>query len=149
MTIRPFVSSDAAAIEPRPDAFPKREVLAKAGALNVTLDQNTNEAWTLIDLDGRPLAAAGLTLHWTGFASAWGLFSAEVKTRHARDLIEYCRTAIEVCQRDWALQRIEAHCVTGFKTGERFLQFLGFRRLATLRRREFGRDVDLWEMIWP
>lgn len=85
------------------------------------LETNCRIAQTLC-LHNRALACWGLLPLWTGVSEAWMLVTPDIK-KGSKLVVR----ALEAILEDATEHRVQTSVLEGFKTGQKFVEFLGFK----------------------
>lgn len=103
-------------------------------------------AYTCIDRK-KILFCAGIIILWRGVGESWSLCDVEVKN-YPREVLFYQKECLFKEIEANKLHRIQAHCLTTWRSGYRFLERLGFEREGLVRKYDSeGRDYYLYSLI--
>ena len=117
-TLRSFQEADAYVLRNRDGSF--------AGPEQVVAQARRGPAFTA-EVDGRPIAAAGVVLLWPGVGSCWMIVSAELGP-HGRWLTKMTRRFVTDIRRSLGLHRLEALALSTSDRNQRWLERVGFTK---------------------
>jgi hypothetical protein len=110
---------------------------------------STSPGWT-VTCEGRFLCAMGIVAPYPGFGEAWCVAGPEIRGNRAHTLY-FVRTSKRVIlgvARDMGLRRLQATVDATWKEGQKYVEALGFRPEATLRKYgPAGQDVIMYAMF--
>ena len=93
------------------------------------------------------LFCAGIVLIMPGVGEAWSFCDIAVR-KHPRDVLHYQKKYLLKEMEIRKLHRVQAHCLTSWKTAYRFLERIGFQCEGLIRKYDpEGRDYYLYSLI--
>jgi len=103
-------------------------------------------AYTLVDMDGAPLAACGIVLAYEGVGEVWALLSSRGKS-FGRVPVEM-KKIFQKIVKEYGLRRVQAHVNTRHTVSVRFAQWIGMKYEGTCRKCGLnGEDFDRYAWI--
>lgn len=124
-----------------------REIMAMRGAdyrHEFAEDCALLGGWCYKDTHGVPVAMGGVAEHWPGVGTAW-MVATDAITRHGVGVSRAAKHTLAACTH---LHRIHAYSADFHAVSHRWLQALGFRRGATMRKLgKNGEDFIVFEIV--